>query len=29
MTCELAVKEDYSYRFSPETAALIVIDMQQ
>ena len=29
MTCELAVKEDYSYRFSPETAALIVIDMQR
>jgi biuret amidohydrolase len=29
MAYELAVKEDYSYRFSPETTALIVIDMQR
>ena len=29
MAYELAVKEDYTYRFSPETTALIVIDMQR
>ena len=29
MAYELAVKKVYTYRFSPETTALIVIDMQR